>query len=156
VNRCDHLSCIFWLGISILVCVESIRSDLGTLRLPGPGFFPFVLGVLIATCAIILMINSRISSGVNWKRESKVRDLWKSLEWKRVVLALSSLFLYIGLLQVMGYFITTFALMTFLLCIMGRSKVVIQGMIALIIVSVSYLIFDVLLDVQLPKGIFGF
>lgn len=56
----------------------------------------------------------------------------------------------------MGYLITTFGLMAFSLGIMGRSKVWVQGVSALMITLVSYVVFYILLGVILPKGILGF
>jgi membrane protein implicated in regulation of membrane protease activity len=56
----------------------------------------------------------------------------------------------------MGYLITTFGLMAFSIGIMGRSKVWVQGVSALIITLVSYVIFYILLSIALPKGILGF
>jgi hypothetical protein len=74
----------------------------------------------------------------------------------KVIWVLFSLFLYPIVLPIAEYFITTFGLMAFLLCIRKRSKVWIPGMTALAITLISYVIFYTLLDVKLPKGIFSF
>lgn len=152
MNRRDLLGSLFWLGISILVCFESIRSGIGTPHSPGPGFFPFWSGVILGTFAVILSVTSSLKK--KWKR--KIVDLWKGVEWNKVIWVLFSLFLYPLVLLRLGYLITTFGLMVFLLGIMGRSKVWVQGVSALIITLASYIIFNILLGVQLPKGIFSF
>ena len=152
MNRRDLLGGLFWLGISIFVCIESIRSDLKTFHNPGPGFMPFWSAVLLGTLAVILLI----TSGLEKKRKGKIGDLWKGVEWHKVIWVSLSLFLYAFLLPIMGYLITTFGLMAFCLGIMGRSKVWILGVSALIITVGSYVIFYILLDIQLPKGIFYF
>jgi hypothetical protein len=56
----------------------------------------------------------------------------------------------------MGYLIATFGLMAFSIGIMGRSKVWVQGVSALIITLGSYAIFCILLSIALPKGILSF
>ena len=152
MNLPDRLSGLFWLAISTYVCIESIRSGIGTFHSPGPGFLPFWSGVILGMFAIILVVASILKK----RGKRKIKDLWKGVNWDKVIWVLLSLFIYPLLFPVMGYLITTFGLMTFLLVLMGRSKVWIQGVSAFIIVFVSYLIFYVLLDIKLPRGIFGF
>ena len=147
----DQLSVLFWLAISFFVCVESIKVNIGTLQSPGPGFLPFWSGVVLGILAIILLVNSILK-----EKKPKATDLWKGMKWDKVVLTLLSLFLYIFLLPKLGYFIATFGLMTFMFGLIRRSKLWIQGVIALFSVFVTYFIFYICLDIQLPKGIFGF
>jgi hypothetical protein len=59
-------------------------------------------------------------------------------------------------LPFLGYLLTTFGLMAFLHGIMGRSKIWVWGVNALIVTMASYVVFYVLLDVRLPKGMLGF
>jgi hypothetical protein len=148
----DLLSGLFWLGISVFVCIESIRADIGTFHAPGSGFFPFWSAVILGTFAVILLVTLRLKK----KRKRKIADLWKGVEWKNVIWVLFSLFLYPFVLPIMGYLITTFGLMAFSIGIMGRSKVWVQGVSAFIITLVSYVIFYILLSIALPKGILGF
>jgi hypothetical protein len=90
------------------------------------------------------------------KKETKVRGLWKGKEWDKVILVIASLFIYTFLLPRLGYLITTFVLMAFLFSLIGRPRLWIQGVSALITVLITYIIFYMWLDVQLPKGIFSF
>ena len=153
MNLCDQLTSLFWLAISIFVCLESIRVDVGTPRVPGPGFLPFWAGVVLGTSAIIILVKS--ISKRYWQKETTNLGMKKKKSVK-VVWVLFSLLLYLFLLPIIGYLISTFGLMTFLLLIMGRSKLWIHGLSAIIIVLASYLIFCVLLDVRLPRGVLGF
>lgn len=148
----DLASGLFWLAISIFVCVESIQVSLGTFHSPGPGFLPFWAGVVLGTFSIFLMVTSIL----NKKGNGKLKEIWKGMGWKKVVWVLLSFFLYILLLPGLGYIITTFGLMTFMFSIIGRSKLWIQIMVSLITVLASYLIFYRWLSIQLPKGVFGF
>lgn len=45
MNLRDQLSGLFWLEISIFVCIEGLRIGIGTFQSPAPGFLPFWLGV---------------------------------------------------------------------------------------------------------------
>jgi putative tricarboxylic transport membrane protein len=152
MDRRDLLGGLFWLGISIFVCVVSIRDEFGTFHSPGPGFFPFLSAIVLGAFAIILMITSSLKK--RWER--KMADLWKGLEWKKVAWVLFSLFLYPLVLPFLGYLLATFGLMAFLLGVMGRTKVWVRGVNALIVTLASYVIFYKLLDVRLPKGMLGF
>jgi putative tricarboxylic transport membrane protein len=151
VNRRDLLAGFFWLAISVFVVIQSVKSDLGSLHSPGPGFLPFWSAVILGTLSIILVVTTSLRK----KWEGKLVDLWKGLDWVRVIWVLLSLFLYPVLLPITGYLITTFILIAFLLFIGVRSKLWIDVASALAITVISYVIFYALLDVKLPKGIFG-
>jgi putative tricarboxylic transport membrane protein len=152
VDHRDLLSGLFWLGVSIFVCIESILCNIGTFHSPGPGFFPFWSAVIMGMFSVLLLVT--ISLRKKWKR--KIADLWKGVEWQKIIWVLISLFLYPFVLPIMGYLITTFGLMAFSVGIMGKSKVWVLGVSALIITLVSYIIFDIFLTIALPKGILGF
>jgi putative tricarboxylic transport membrane protein len=151
VTRRDLLAGLFWLGISVFVVIQSVKSDLGSLHSPGPGFLPFWSAVILGTLSIILIATTSLRK----KWEGKLVDLWRGLDWVRVIWILLSLFLYPILLPVTGYLITTFVLIAFLLRIGVRSKLWIDVASALAITIISYVIFCTLLDVKLPRGIFG-
>jgi putative tricarboxylic transport membrane protein len=148
----DGLSGLFWLIISILVCVESIRIDIGTFHNPGPGFLPFWAGVVLGMFSIALLITSVLKG----KGEKGISSLWKGMEWHKVIIVLASLFIYVILLHRLGYLITTSGLLALLFGVMSRQRLWIPVVSALITALLSYLIFYVWLGVQLPKGILGF
>jgi putative tricarboxylic transport membrane protein len=152
MNRRNIYAGLFWLVISVFVCIESVRSGIGAFHSPGPGFLPFWSAVILGSLAVILVVRSSLEK----KFKGKTENLWKGLEWKKVIWVLFSLFLYPYLLPIIGYLITTFGLIVFLLCIIKGSKVWIEVVTTLLIVLVSYVIFYILLGISLPKGIFGF
>jgi putative tricarboxylic transport membrane protein len=149
----DQLSGLFWMAISILVVCggESIRGKVGAFHYPGPGFLPLWSGVGLGVFSIILVVQSSLK-----KRGVKIRDLWIGKKWGNVIWIITSLFVYAILLPRIGYLITTFALMTLLYGLVGRTKLWIQGVTALITALLSYLVFNVWLQVRMPDGILGF
>jgi hypothetical protein len=149
-NSPDLLSGFFWTGTSVLVAVESLRIDVGTFHNPGPGFLPFCSAVIFGVLGFILIVTN--TQKKRWER--RVADLWKQVEWKKVVWVVLSLFLYSLLFSKIGYFLATFGVMTFLLRIMRRSRMWIPEIAgALIIALASYFLFRGLMGIQLPKGI---
>lgn len=152
VNLHDQLSGLFWLAISIFVCMQSIWNDIGTFHSPGPGFLPFWSGVALGTFSIILIVKSILEK----KGQRKMTNLWKGIEWSNVILVLFSLLIYATFLNRIGYLIMTFGVMAFLFGLKRGSRLWIQVVSGLIISVVTYVIFYVWLGVQLPKGIFSF
>jgi putative tricarboxylic transport membrane protein len=153
INRRNLLAGFFWLGISIFVIVESVKSDIGSLHSPGPGFLPFWSAIFLGTLSVILLVMNMLKRN---RDGGKLLDLWRGLDWSRVLVVLLALFLYpVLLLPITGYLIATFALILFLLRAGERSKLWIDTASALAITLISYLIFYILLDVKLSKGILG-
>ena len=152
MNVSDRWSGLFWLGVSIFVCVKSIQVGVGTFRSPGSGFLPFWAGGVFGLLALILVVRTFVSR----KQGGKRIGLSKEVQWPKVVVALISLYLYALLLQMIGYLPMTFALMLLLFGLTEGTKWWVRFLSSLITVSASYLVFHVLLEVQLPKGIVPF
>jgi len=148
----DQLSGLFWLAISIFVCVEAINSSIGTFQMPGPGFFPFWLGVALGIFSITLIVASILRK----KDEEKIRSLWKGRRWVKLIFVFATLVVYAVFLPSLGYLVATFGLMILLLGAIERSRLWVKVMVAFATASVTYIVFDLWLEVQLPKGIFGF
>ena len=152
MNIRDQLSGLFWLTISIFVCAVSLWDNVGTFSHPGPGFLPFWSGLSLGTLSIILIVASYLKE----KGEGEIKNLWKGVEWGKVISVFTSLFIYVILLPQLGYLITTFGLMTFLFGVIRRPRLWIHMMSGLITVLITYIVFYVWLNVQLPKGILSF
>lgn len=148
----EQIGGFFWLAISIFVCYESIKSDIGTLSAPGPGFLPFWSAAVLGLFAVALIIYSSVKPQLRLG----IRDMWRGLHWGKVISMFCALFLYTLLLPKLGYVIATFVLVFFVTSVIDPSRLWRHGVSALITVASSYVLFNVLLDVKLPRGMFGF
>jgi putative tricarboxylic transport membrane protein len=149
-NSPDLLSGSFWMGISVLVAVESLELGVGRLHNPGPGFLPFWSAVIFGVLGFILIVTNIQKT----RRERRVADLWKHVEWKKVIWVTVSLFLYGFLFSKIGYLLATFGVMIFLLRIMRRSRMWVPEIAGAIVIALaSYFLFGVMMGIQLPKGI---
>jgi putative tricarboxylic transport membrane protein len=148
----DRASGLFWLAISIVACVKSFQANVGTFHLPGPGFFPFWSGCVLGTLAIILVVAGFLKEN----ERGGISNLWKGMKWSRVIEVVTSLFIYAIFLPRIGYLLATSGLMIVLLGIIERTKLWVRVTSALVIASVTYVVFHRWLGVHLPRGIFGF
>ena len=133
MNNREQWGGLFWLGISIIVCISAMQNEIGTLRYPGPGFFPFLSGAIMGTFGIILVVISSLKK----KCRGETTDLWKGLRWNKVIWVLLSLFLYCLILPTMGYLITTSVLMAFLMVFLSG---IMQRWIICVYGGISFLI----------------
>lgn len=126
----------------------SLRDALG----PGPGFFPFWLGMLGAVLAVFLLAQLHLDR-VDLGTEALVFD---RAGVRNAVLVLVGLIVATALLEVVGFRLSMLLLIPYLLVVLGVRNWVAVGICAATgSFGVYYVFFD-LLKVPLPAGIFGF
>jgi len=69
---------------------------------------------------------------------------------------LASLFIYTWLMELLGFMIVTMLLFLFLLGIVEKKRWRFAALVSLIVTASSYLVFELGLESQLPKGLLGF
>lgn len=136
--------------VSVGTVFLSSKLPFGSFATPGAGFLPFSVGVLMFLLSLILFIQSFS------KEEEGRKALWAKGGTGRVLLILLSLVLYGLFLEKLGFILTTFLLMGFLLLAIGKVRKSVVILLSLISSLGCYGVFQVWLNVQLPKGIFGF
>jgi putative tricarboxylic transport membrane protein len=153
MKKFNVISAIAWLIISVLIFIESLALDLGTFNFPGPGFFPFLTSVSMAFLSGLLLWSSvRQRRG---KEDNTV--VWaKDIDWRKIILTLLSLFVYVFFLEKLGYILTTFLLMVFLFKIIEPQKWSVAILSSSLAVLATYIIFSGWLQAQFPKGWLGF
>jgi putative tricarboxylic transport membrane protein len=139
----------FWVLVGVLACYGANQLGRGSVAEPGAGFIFFWSGLVLMILSLIVLADSVRSS------EDTVRRIPK-INWPKITLVLFSLLLYAFFLERLGFVLTTFVLMSFLLgCIQGAGwfrSVCVASAAAL----TSYAIFELWLNIRLPKGIVGF
>lgn len=148
MKKPDRFSSTFWLIFSIFVCFESYRLDIGDFHNPGPGFSPFLMGAVFGILSIILLILSFI-------QKDEVEAVFEKIRWKSVILVLAALFIYSIFLEKIGFVGTTFLFVVILLGVIEGKKWYIVIFAGIASALLSYIIFQLWLQSQLPKGIFG-
>ena len=150
MRRAEQIACLFWIVLSLSVCMGAIGLKLGTPSDPGPGFLPFGTGVLLGILAFVHLL--KVSVVVS-KREDESFH-WQGGNWRRTSTVVSAVLVYALLLPHLGYLIATFILMIVLFSLYDRRK---WGRVipaSLAVIGITYLVFHVWLKVQFPLGYF--
>jgi putative tricarboxylic transport membrane protein len=152
MGRADRISGIFWLLFSALVIIESYRLGLGTLHQPGPGFLFFWTSIALGIMALVVLIRAWISQKAG---EPKI-SIFGTQNTRKIILVLISLFLYAILMETLGFILVTLLLFIFLLGIIEKKKWWFTVFVSVVVTVIAYLIFEIWLKSQLPKGLLGF
>ena len=140
---------LFWVTAGLLACFEAIQLGLGSVTEPGAGFIFFWSGLILAVLSLIVFADS-LRTPAETPREMR------ELNWTKITLVLLSLLLYAFFLERLGFVLTTFILVSFLLaCVEGTNWFRSLG-IACAAALASYAMFELWLKIRLPKGLFGF
>jgi putative tricarboxylic transport membrane protein len=152
MGKADRISGFFWFIFSVFGAYQSYKLGLGTLHQPGPGFLFFWTGTLVAILSLIVILRSLRKLSLVEERESSFGK-WNI---SKVVYVLSSLFLYALLMEHLGFLIVTLLLFLFLLGVIEKKSWPYTFLVSLVVMAMSYLVFEVGLQSQLPKGILDF
>ena len=145
----DRWSSSLWLIFSILICIESYRLGIGSFHAPGTGFFPFWVGMVFGILSLLLLIPTFI-------RKRKEETISEKIRWGSIILVLAFLFIYAIVLEKLGFVVSTLLFIAALLMIIERKKWHIVAIIAILSTLAFYIVFQVWLQSNLPKGVFGF
>ncbi len=147
----DQLSSIFWFLVGIVIALWSLKYGVGTFGEPGIGFITFFAGAILAFLAAVLFLTP-----LRMEKEPKgFRGLWAGLDVKKVVYVLVLLVVYIVFLRSAGFLLSTFILLFLLFRVKGTYRLVTAVILSIVVTAVSYLVFGMWLQAQLPKGILG-
>jgi len=137
---------VFFLGVCILW--QGRHLSVGSLRGPGPGFFPTLL-------ATILMILSFFLILPRGKKEVEDQSFFSG-SLKRVLMIFVALLVYFFLLEYLGFVIVSLLFMAFSFIVVASYRWHTALLWAFVSIGLAYVLFDVLLKSNLPKGVFGF
>lgn len=159
MRRYDQVTSLAFLVLAVYVGYGSVKLGLGTANVPGPGFLPFWGSVFLGTWAVALFVYAILSHDPAYDARP---EIWPPRGVRRAWLVMLALLTYAVLLPVLGYLITTFLLMVLLFSAVGRTPTTVGALVvgtlayALVVIAVTYVVFNVWLMARFPTGIFGF
>jgi putative tricarboxylic transport membrane protein len=151
MRRLNIYSALFWLSFAIYISIESCTLGLGDWRKPGPGYFPFGSALVLGICSILALLKAVRREPPEPGKISEPGGRWQNVLW--VFIPLMG---YVLLIKVAGFFLCTFFLVVFFRCTVAPGRWFNTILIALCVSLGFHLVFNVLLNAQLPKGFLNF
>lgn len=130
-----------------LIALEEARKlRFGSIVRPGPGFFPVLLAAAFSLVCVLLLV------GALRARDGHAVVAGARLGWSKILATMAALFAYAFVLERVGFVAATFALLMFFFKVLERQRwrTALAG--SLVTAFVTYLVFKVWLNVQLPAG----
>ena len=149
MRNTDQSSSLFWLVIGIGIALCSLKYGFGTFHEPGPGFITFFAGTILTFLSLALFLSSFGKQGSH----GELRNLWAGLEFGKVLYVILLLVAYTLVLKSIGFLISTFFLLSLLFRVKGTYRLRTILFISFLVTVSSYVIFEIWLKAQLPKGI---
>ncbi|MCX5906329.1 MAG: tripartite tricarboxylate transporter TctB family protein [Deltaproteobacteria bacterium] len=148
MHRYDKKSSLIWFIFSLCIIGGASAYPFGVLSRPGPGFLPTVCGVIMAGLSLVVFFQA-------FGGDQKGKDEGKSFftaRWPRLVAALVILLAYGFLVEPVGYLAATFIFILLALKVVEPSRWRTALLEAVLATVLSYAVFELWLNVQLPKG----
>lgn len=136
---------VFLLGIAMMW--QGRGLSIGNLHAPGPGFFP----MLIAAVLIVLSVPISLTAHARATGEK----LFALGALGRVATIFGALLGYYLLLEYLGFAAVSFLLMAFFFIFVARYKWYTALLWTFVSTGLAYLLFEILLKSNLPKGVIG-
>jgi len=132
----------------------SLQLPLGTLRMPGTGFFPLALGLALMALAAgrgVQLYRARPEAAAPGTPAAPAAAEGEGAT-RRVVLFVCGVIAAVALLQPLGYVLSSFLLMLVLLLILGLRPWYTSAGIAFVSAAACYVVFVFWLKIPLPPG----
>ena len=147
----ERIPSLFFFGLSLFICQQSVVIGVGSLSQPGPGLLAFGAGIAMGGLALWFLIQSLVSKE---RRSQAVQD-GTTLKRGRFLLICISLFAYTMAAKWLGFLISTFIFTIFIFYMIESKKWWRMLIEAALITIGNYLFFVEWLGLSLPKGLYG-
>lgn len=137
-----------FLLVGVWICVEALQVPFGSLRMPGAGFMPLLLGVALSVLAVFLFVTEWLSPDAGSTR------IWP--ERPEVLYVIGLVVLSAWLFDRAGFALTMALFLAVSTKVLGRGRWTTTLVTAVVGSVASYWVFGRLLQISLPAGILGF
>jgi putative tricarboxylic transport membrane protein len=139
---------VVFLLLGAWICFEALQVPFGSVRMPGAGFFPLVLGVMLGVLSTILLATNLLSPA-----DGLIR-VWP--ERPEVLYLVGSLLVAVVLFERAGFVLSMALFLTVSLRVLGKTRWVTAVPVALVGSANSYVAFSRGLLIALPSGVLPF
>lgn len=131
--------------VGLIFVWQASLLDLGGMALPGPGFFPLVLGAVLTALAGV--IGSEV-----WREAANAERV--DLGHRDVMVVFAAMLAVPPLFEPLGAYLTLGLFGALLLIVLGRVSLLLSAAAAVTGMAACWYFFQVLLGLQLPGGPF--
>ncbi len=149
MQRAHLLVYVVALTFSLVYLIGALGYPMGTMEQPGPGRYPLFVGGLLLLASIGSLVTNLL------KPAEGELHLPKGKELGRVVAVIAGTVAYVVLLPYAGHLVGSVVTVFIVLQAMGLSSWPLKIGFTVLIALGSYCLFDLILNVPLPKGFFG-
>ena len=154
MEKLDRFSAIFWLVISVGICIHSIQLGVGSFQNPGVGFLFFWSAVVMGILSIVLLLKAR--QGQKKEQAKSPEKAFEKVNWLKIGGVLFALVIYGLIFEWLGSLLSTTFFIAFLLRTIEVKKWYTVIFVSLVSALSTYVLFKILLQVRLPAGILSF
>lgn len=149
-SQYNRIAAIFFFAVGAFFALYACTIEIGAWNEPGPGFLPFWAGVILVLMSTALLAK-------NWRRRGPVRPPFfpEAVSWKRISAAFAALIAYNLLLDFLGFTLTSFLFVGFLVKFIFPQTWLRSFIVAVSAAVVARLLFVNFLQTQLPTGFLG-
>jgi putative tricarboxylic transport membrane protein len=144
----------FWILLGILISIWSSTFPFGSLENQGPAIFPLGSGLALILLGSILLLQEVKQADQKVVQASPLMPSGRA--GMRVGLSLAGMLLAAIFFDLLGFMLTVFCLMLFLMRVSQPSTWKVDLFYSMVFTVGSYLLFRVILKTTLPKGLIGF
>jgi hypothetical protein len=146
-NRVDALVAALLTMIGLVVVFEARRLGAGwTTDGPGPGYFPFYIGMILCIGGLGILYQALLSksadTGVFIDRE----------QFRRVLSVLAPAVLYVGAIMVLGQYVASAIYVAIFMVWLGRYSVLKSALVGIGVNALFFAMFEIWFKVPLYKG----
>jgi len=149
VKKQDIISSLFWMVIGGGVCYGGYDLELGTLRDPGSGFMFFWVGIIMMGLSLSIFLRAMREKS----KTGEMKLIWSEVQWKKIIAVIIALFLYAYAFNTLGFIFCTTLILIFLFKAVEPQRWSVAVLGAILSTLSAYLVFQLWLGSQLPKGL---
>ena len=130
---------------------ESLRLKYYTTIGPGPGFFSFWISLILGFLATIMFYKATFSLSDPMPKDF----IPQKAGYLRIIAVIGAIFFVVITMESLGFRISIFIFLFFLLLILGRQKTLLTLLVSIVFSWGTFYVFTKLLKMPLPIGVFG-
>jgi hypothetical protein len=148
MNWREQVPAFVWLGVGSAIAIGAYNLGIGAVNNPGPGLFPFVIGLGMVLLSVSIIATSISTAAAPMTRPTPSQTL-------TALAVIGALVFYALALERIGFVLCTILFLFGLLTVLGRYDWLVAATASVGMTAGSYLIFTTLLKLHLPSGPLG-